>query len=66
MGKQGLASAACGLLLLLATTASAHHSVWAEFDNDTPLELRGHFIKMDWLNPHSAGAAATCSPATRS
>jgi hypothetical protein len=39
---------------LLATAAvRAHHSVWAEFDNGHPLELRGHFVKMDWINPHS-------------
>jgi hypothetical protein len=42
------------LASLLATAASrAHHSVWAEFDNGRPLELRGHFVKMDWINPHS-------------
>ena len=40
--------------LLLAPNASrAHHSVWAEFDNGRPLELRGQFVKMDWINPHS-------------
>jgi hypothetical protein len=40
--------------LLLATVPSfAHHSVWAEFDNDRPIELRGRFVEMDWINPHS-------------
>lgn len=53
MAKHPVALAACGALLMLATAASAHHSVWAEFDNTTPLELRGRFLKMDWLNPHS-------------
>jgi hypothetical protein len=38
---------------LAAATSSAHHSVWAEFDNDRPLELRGRFLAMDWVNPHS-------------
>lgn len=47
-----------GLLVVLSTlcaaaAARAHHSVWAEFDNGRPLELRGHFVRMDWINPHS-------------
>ena len=42
------------LASVLATAASrAHHSVWAEFDNGRPLELRGRFVEMDWINPHS-------------
>jgi hypothetical protein len=42
------------LASLLATPASrAHHSVFAEFDNGRPLELRGRFRQMDWINPHS-------------
>ena len=40
-------------IALLARSAAAHHSVWAEFDNDRPLELRGRFLEMDWVNPHS-------------
>ena len=40
-------------LLLAAIAARAHHSVWAEFDNGRPLELRGRFLQMDWINPHS-------------
>jgi hypothetical protein len=40
-------------IALLAGSAAAHHSVWAEFDNDRPLELRGRFLEMDWVNPHS-------------
>jgi hypothetical protein len=39
--------------LLAAAVARAHHSVWAEFDNGRPLELRGRFVQMDWINPHS-------------
>lgn len=42
------------LALLLAMAPSwSHHSVWAEFDNARPLEIRGRFIRMDWINPHS-------------
>ena len=43
-----------GALLLIAATGSlAHHSVWAEFDNAHPVEMRGRFLEMDWINPHS-------------
>jgi len=41
------------LMLATAWPSLAHHSVWAEFDNDNKLELRGRFIEMDWINPHS-------------
>jgi len=46
-------AAAVAGTLLLAAQAFAHHSVWAEFDNDNRLQLRGRFIEMDWINPHS-------------
>lgn len=39
--------------LLAMPATHAHHSVWAEFDNGRPLEMRGRFIEMDWINPHS-------------
>lgn len=48
------ATALAGALLLTSVPASlAHHSVWAEFDNGNRLELRGRFIEMEWINPHS-------------
>jgi hypothetical protein len=40
-------------LLIAGAPAVAHHSVWAEFDNEQPLEMRGLFLEMDWVNPHS-------------
>jgi hypothetical protein len=40
-------------LLMIAAEALGHHSVWAEFNRDHPVEMRGRFVAMDWVNPHS-------------
>ena len=48
-----LAAISGALLLIAAAETPAHHSVWAEFDRDHPVEMRGQFIEMDWINPHS-------------
>jgi hypothetical protein len=40
-------------MLLAALPALAHHSFAAEFDVSTPITLKGKFVKMDWVNPHS-------------
>ena len=40
-------------IALLAVSAAAHHSVWAEFDNDRPVELTGTVTEMKWSNPHA-------------
>jgi Family of unknown function (DUF6152) len=45
-------SAAAGLLLA-ALPVFAHHSFAAEFDVSKPITLKGKFVKMDWVNPHS-------------
>jgi hypothetical protein len=51
--RKGMALLVVLGLLSAAAAAHAHHSVWAEFDNGRPLELRGRFVQMDWVNPHS-------------
>ena len=32
---------------------AAHHSFAAEYDAQKPVTIKGKFIKMDWINPHS-------------
>jgi Family of unknown function (DUF6152) len=50
--KSAIASAALGLFLA-ALPVVAHHSFAAEFDVTKPVTLKGKFVKMDWVNPHS-------------
>jgi hypothetical protein len=40
-------------LFLAALPVLAHHSFAAEFDVSKPITLKGKFVKMDWVNPHS-------------
>jgi Family of unknown function (DUF6152) len=40
-------------LFLAALPVLAHHSFAAEFDVAKPVTLKGKFVKMDWVNPHS-------------
>ena len=43
---------AAALLLAAAVPVYAHHSFAAIFDSTKPVEVRGTFTKMEWVNPH--------------
>jgi Family of unknown function (DUF6152) len=39
--------------LIAALPVAAHHSFAAEYDASKPVTIKGKFVKMDWINPHS-------------
>jgi len=39
-------------LVVVAGSASAHHSVSGQYDASRPLTLTGVIAKVDWINPH--------------
>jgi len=45
--------AASAIWLMSAMPALAHHSFAAEYDASKPFTVKGTFVKMDWVNPHS-------------
>jgi len=48
-----LSVAGAGLLLATALPVLAHHAFSAEFDANSPVELKGTVTRMEWINPHS-------------
>ncbi len=40
------------LTAFIAPWASSHHSFTAQYDADSPINLSGYLVKMDWRNPH--------------
>ena len=53
MNQKSMAALLVTAALSFNSSAFGHHSVWAEFDKEQPMELKGRFIEMDWINPHS-------------
>jgi hypothetical protein len=53
--KYKLAVALVALTMMAVTMASVygHHAFSAEFDNTKPLNMKGKFVNIDWVNPHS-------------
>jgi hypothetical protein len=41
-----------GVLMVAGTTAVAHHSFAAEFDNTKGITVKGIVTKIEWTNPH--------------
>lgn len=39
--------------LVAAGPVVAHHAFGAEFDRNAPIQLRGHIVKLEWVNPHT-------------
>ena len=39
--------------LAASAPTMAHHAFAAEFDANSPVELKGTVTKMEWINPHS-------------
>ena len=50
---KGTVGAICGLLLLAAVPAFAHHSPAAEFQFHNTVTLKGTITRVDWINPHA-------------
>jgi len=46
-------AAVCAGMVMAALPILAHHSFAAEYDSTKPVTVKGKFMKMDWVNPHS-------------
>ena len=53
MNRFGAALAAGLSLLLFASSASAHHSFAAEYDNNKQVTVKGTVQRVAWVNPHA-------------
>jgi len=52
MRKRLIALASLGLVIA-AAPVWAHHSFAAQFDDKSPITIKGTLSKMEWLNPHT-------------
>ena len=41
------------LILALAMTVTAHHSVNGTYDSTRPVTIKGTLTRIDWVNPHA-------------
>jgi hypothetical protein len=53
MHTHSLSLTLAGGILAAVVPALAHHAFSAEFDANSPVELKGTVTKMEWINPHS-------------
>jgi hypothetical protein len=51
--RSSFALVAGALAAVIAPPVSAHHAFAAEFDANSPVELRGKIAKVEMINPHS-------------
>ena len=41
------------LVVIAGASVRAHHAFAAEFDANSPIELTGTVVRMEWVNPHT-------------
>jgi len=51
--KLKITLAVSSALALAAMPVLAHHSFAAEYDSSKSVTIKGKFVKIDWVNPHS-------------
>ena len=51
--KRTMSWVGASALLAASVPALAHHAFSAEFDAESPVQLKGTVTRMEWINPHS-------------
>ena len=52
MARRASIAVISAVVLTVAGTLSAHHSISAEFDQSKPVTFTGIIKQVDWMNPH--------------